>query len=570
MIVSDNCKVSFWEEIKENKFSWLLLFITVVIIFFVNLGAGGIPSAQEGRAGIVARNMLETGNWKHIIYYGAITTEKPILCYWLTAVSGLFLGISEFSIRVPSALAAITTVIISCHMAYRIYGRKTAILSGYILSTMTLFVNLGHIARIDIVLCAFYTALMSLMYFGYFKDFKPNYLLYIFYILLGLSVLVKGPISLGLIGITVLIIVAVKRNPRIIWDMKPISGTIITLAIAVPWFVIESFRTHGAFAWDFFINQNISRFTGIDMTYKDGKRGSFFFYFPKLFVSALPWSIFVPFAIFNYFKKLKKLRWETYYFIIWFFVIFMFFTFAAIKRGDYIVPLLPALAILIARYIDLLIEKAPLLSKTWIPFFAIVVFLFAGALTLIKSGVLHYYGVLGAEDKLEFVARRDGRGMIAVSDFVNENFLWIIVGVLVILTLFYYFGKLLEKGKIQRVIAIAIALSFLGIVFYYVYFIPATCKYDTVKFFCVDADEIIPKNAKVFTKINEETIYYLRRDYNTNGPLYDEKNHSLNYKYYIEDPKDFSRLPQWLQDKFELKLQTVPNHNDPYALYVEK
>ncbi len=568
---------SFWSEIKDNKFTWGLLFVIVIIIFFVNLGAGGLPSAQEGRAGIVARNMLETGNWEHIIYYGAITTEKPILCYWFYAVSGLILGgINEFSVRVPSAIAAIITVIISCHMAFRIYGRKTAILSGYVLSTMTLFVNLGHIARIDIILCAFYTALMSLMYFGYFKDFKANKLLYIFYPLLGVSILVKGPVSAGLIGITVLVIVAIKRNPRIIWDMKPITGAVITLAIAAPWFIIENIRTGGAFSWDFFINQNLTRLTGIDMTYKDGKRGSFFYYFPKLFVSALPWSIFVPFALVSYFKKLKNLRWETYYFVIWFFVVFIFFTLAAIKRGDYIVPLLPALAVLIARYIDLLIEKAPKLSKIWIPFFAGIAVLFAAALTLIKLGVLHYFGVLGSEDKLQFVARRDGKAMVAISDFITGNFIFAIIGILVILALFYYFGKLLEKGKIQKVFCYVIALSVIGVVFYYVYFIPATCGHDTLKFFCADADKIIPPNASVFTGNDEELIYYLRRNYScgqgTDGgkSLVDDTTHAINFKYWICEPKGFDSSPQWLKDKFELKLETPPGHNNAKALYVEK
>lgn len=563
---------SFWAEIKENKFIWILLFVVVVIIFFVNLGAGGIPGDQEGRAGIVARNMLETGNWEHIIYYGALTTEKPILCYWFYAVSGLLLGgINEFSVRVPSALAAIITVIISCHMAFRIYGRKTAILSGYILSTMSLFVNLGHTARIDIVLCAFYTALMSLMYFGYFKDFKANKLLYIFYPLLGISVLVKGPLSAGLIGITVLVIVIIKRNPKIIWDMKPIYGAVITLLIAAPWFIIENMRTNGAFSWDFFINQNISRFTGVDMSYKDGKRGSFFFYFPKLFVSALPWAIFVPFALVNYFKKLRKLKWATYYFVIWFFVIFIFFTLAAIKRGDYIIPLFPALAILIARYIDLLIEKAPMLSKKWTFFLAGVTILFAAALTLIKLGVLHSLGILGSEDKLQFVARRDGRAMIAVSDFVNGNFIFFILGVLIVLALFYYFGKLLEKGRIQRIITIVISLSFLTILGYYMYLVPeVSSKYDSVKFFCAEADKIIPKDADVFTDVDSETIYYLRRSYDTKGSLYDGKTHTLNYKYWICEPKGFERSPQWLKDMFELKAQTIPNHNNPHALYVAK
>ena len=81
-------------------------------------------------------------------------------------------------------------------------------------------------------------------------------------------------------------------------------------------FTFLDIRTQGEFANDFFINQNISRFTGINMSYSGGRRTSYLYYIPKLLILALPWSLLLPFGLYNYRKKFLKLKPSTYYFLI--------------------------------------------------------------------------------------------------------------------------------------------------------------------------------------------------------------------------------------------------------------
>ncbi|MDD5727486.1 MAG: glycosyltransferase family 39 protein, partial [Victivallales bacterium] len=238
------------EFFRQSQIQWLLLALFAAVILSVNVWSDGIYSAQEGRAAIVARQMLTGGNWLHLDIEGAHNTEKPVMCYWFYALSGALFGVNEFSVRLPSIIAALVTVLLACSLGTRIYGRQTGLLAGYLLASMAGFVNLGRLARIDMVLCAFYTASMYLLYTGYFEKMKANRHLYLFYLVLALSVMVKGPVSVALVGLTVVVLAIKERNWKIFWELKPLSGLIIGLAINAPWYAYEIIRTQGEFAND--------------------------------------------------------------------------------------------------------------------------------------------------------------------------------------------------------------------------------------------------------------------------------------------------------------------------------
>ena len=91
----------------NSSFMWGLLLVYSGIIFFINIHTGGIYSAQEGRAAIVARNMINSGDYAKIEIKGEPENEKPIFCYWMYALSGKIFGVNEFSVRLPSVLAAL-------------------------------------------------------------------------------------------------------------------------------------------------------------------------------------------------------------------------------------------------------------------------------------------------------------------------------------------------------------------------------------------------------------------------------------------------------------------------------
>jgi 4-amino-4-deoxy-L-arabinose transferase-like glycosyltransferase len=280
-------------DLKLKYIIWALLLVYSILIFGLNLKEPGLYSTQEGRAGISARNMLRSDDYTRVHIKHTHNTEKPIFCYWLYALSCKILGFTEIAVRLPSVIAGILTVLMTCWLGMKIYGTSTGFLSGFILSSMISFANQARIARIDVVLTAFFVLCMILFYKGYLEKKKANWILYLFYALLAFSVLVKGPVTVLLAGLIVFFFAWKEKNWKILWEVKPVSGLIIGLLIAAPWFVCEGIKSEGAFTWDFFVNQNIKRFIG-GSSYCEGKRKIFIFYFFNLFQGAFPWSVFAP------------------------------------------------------------------------------------------------------------------------------------------------------------------------------------------------------------------------------------------------------------------------------------
>jgi 4-amino-4-deoxy-L-arabinose transferase-like glycosyltransferase len=560
---------------KLSQVQWLTLGLFAAIILSINIWSDGIYSAQEGRAAIVARQMIKTGNWFHLNIKGAHNTEKPIMCYWFYALCGMIFGVNEFSVRLPSIIAALATVFMTCSLGIRIYGRQTGFLAGFMLASMVGFVNLGRLARIDIVLCAFYTAAMYLLYTGYFEKMKANWRLYLFYLVLALSVMVKGPVSVALVALTVIVLAIKERNWKIFWELKPISGLLIGLAINAPWYIYEIMRTKGEFAEDFFLNQNISRFTGINMTYSGGKRKSFFYYLPKLFAFTLPWSLLLPFALFKFRRKFLKLKPATYYLLIWFAVVFIFFSLAAIKRGDYLLPLFAPGAILLGRYLQGLLAENLKLSKKWIYAWITIAVFSIIALAGVRLGILRHVGELVVQDKITFICYRDGMGMVQASDLINSIYVLCCIALAGGLTYLYALGKMMEKGQITVVLNSLLVIILLFFCVFYIWIDPSQNKYKTVKYFCERSRQHVKPNEKVcyYAEWITETVFFMNRDYerySKASKIYDAQSGKIKYKYIITEPKIYNNFPPEIKSKLQKLEETIPDHQYPHILLCAK
>ena len=563
--------MSYKDFFKQPKVQWLMLALFALIILSINVWSDGIYSAQEGRAAIVARQMLKSGNWLYLNIKGAHNTEKPVMCYWFYSICGMLFGVNEFSVRLPSVLAAFATVLMTCSLGIRIYGRRSGFLAGYVLASMAGFINLGRLARIDMVLCAFYTASMYLLYTGYFEKMKANWRLYLFYLILALSVMVKGPVSVALVGLTVIVLVIKERNWKILWELKPVSGLLIGLAVNAPWYTYEIVRTQGEFANDFFLNQNISRFTGIDMSYCGGKRRSFFHYFPILFAFTLPWSLFVPFGFISFYRKLLKLRPATYYLLIWFAVVFLFFSAAAIKRGNYLLPLLAPAAILTGRYIQWIIDREFKLTSKWRMGWTVLVVIVVLAMVVIRLGALGYIGRLVVDDEIKWISYRDGMGMMQVSDFINDMYVLCCIAAAVVLAYLYFLGRLLEKGRADKVFIGVLPVILIFFCVYYVWIDPAQNKYKTVKYFCERARQHVQPDEKVcyYVEWITEAVFFMDRDYDRYSrieEIYDKQNGKILCKYIITEPDVYNELPVEVKSKLKKLEETIPEHQYPHVL----
>lgn len=560
----------------NNIAMWLLLLLYSSIIFFINIHSDGIYSAQEGRAAIIARNMIESGDYSQIVIKGEPENEKPILCYWFCAFAGEIFGVNEFSVRLPSVLAAIFSIFCTAWLGIRIYNRTTGFISGYVLSTMFGFVNLGRIARIDIMVCAFYAIAMLLLYEGYFRRRKGNALLYLFYVAISFSIAVKGPVTVFLAGLTVLILIIMEWNIRkslkMLWDLKPISGLIIGLAICVPWLMFESGRTSGNFFLDFFWVQNLDRFLGVETTFNYGRRKSFLYYFPKLFAMTLPWSLLVIPLLWQYRRAWRSLRHETWFLLIWVLAIFGFFSFSFIKRGDYILPLYPALAVLIARYVDIKLQKNYQISRHWLKVWIALAILTAIAWFGIIYGWFDNLAEMIISGKIPHLAAHDG---MVFRDYLKifSASPWVIMILAVIaLAILFQLGKQLQNGKISNAFVTFMAALLMVFCCYYLFLDPISNQKRTTKAFCLRIQPLLPSDAVVAYVGSwvDEAVFFVNRDYERCGlsDIYDSKTQSFKFKYIIADT-DFYR-DQMLELKATGKLEELDanatDHHYPLTL----
>ena len=557
---------------------WGLLLVYSGIIFFINIHTGGIYSAQEGRAAIVARNMINSGDYARIEIKAEPENEKPIFCYWMYALSGKVFGVNEFSVRLPSVLAALVSIVCAAYLGMRIYGQPTGYISGYVLATMFGFVNLGRIARIDMVLCAFYAVAMLLLYEGYFRKRKGNAWLYLFYVVLAIGVAVKGPVSVFLVGLTVLILLIMewnfKKTTTMLWELKPISGALICLAICVPWLIFEMSRTTQDFAWDFFWTQNIDRFLGIHTQFSEGKRKTFFYYFPKLFAMALPWSLLVPFLLWQYRKSWRKLRSETWFLLIWVLAVFGFFSFSFIKRGDYLLPLFPALAVLLGRYATLQTEKGFRITRHW----KIVWEVLAGLTFVVWLGIIFgWFNTLAQamiDEKIPHMSHRDG---MALRDYLEifSAYPWItLILAGAALAVLFFFGRQLQKGESFKALSTLMGILLIVFVFFYTCLDPISGRTRTTKDFCLRIQPLLPPDAYVayIGSWVDEAVFFVNRDYeNCTGKLdmvYDAQTDTFKFKYIISDSDYWNDKlsKQEFAKKLEVLDATVPDHHYPLTL----
>ena len=210
------------------------------------------------------------------------------------------------------------------------------------------------------------------------------------YAAMGIAVLVKGPIGVllpgAVVGLYLLVrgsaqpaadaqisndrILAILRrfNParilRTIWSMRPLTALAMVLLVAGPWFAAVGWRTGGTFIYEFFGVQNFGRFVGA----MDNHGGGIWYYLPAILVGFFPWSIF---AIPTVLDLIRRWRGRepgqngAKFLTCWILVYLGFFSIAATKLPNYVLPAYPALALATACFVDRWLGQPARVSRWW-------------------------------------------------------------------------------------------------------------------------------------------------------------------------------------------------------------
>ena len=367
----------FW----GNESVLIIILIGICLtLFFFRLGARPVWDIDEGKHDVTSKEMVLSGDWVTPQYNGENFYDKPPLYNWFAAVSFLVLGFSAFAARLPAAVLGFGCVMITYLLARRLFNRQVAFLSAVVLATSAEYIVLSRVVVHDISLVFFDTLALALFFLGYKSERhrKRNFLLG--YAALGMAVLAKGPVGVAIPVMIIGLFLILKRQLSFLKEMQIGWGILLFIAVAAPWYILISLQNPDYFEY-FFIKKNLGSFFSKASRHPE----PFYYFIPVLLGGFFPWSCFLPLAVIRSLRfYLKNKRDEIIFLLIWFGFIFFFFSTARSKLATYILPLFPAVSILVGvLWHDLLNSSTRQLRKGFIFSFLPLVIIFPLALVYI-------------------------------------------------------------------------------------------------------------------------------------------------------------------------------------------
>jgi 4-amino-4-deoxy-L-arabinose transferase-like glycosyltransferase len=315
----------------------ILLGIAFLSLFPL-LGAAPLFDEDEGFYAEASREMLETGNYLTAHINGAPQYDKPILIYWLQAVSFRLFGQNEFAARFPSALATFLWMLTIYRFTRRHLGLQSGFLASLFFISAIQVTITGKAAIVDSALNLFLTQCLFHLY-EYTQNRKHR--IYTAAMYAGLGFLAKGPVAVAIPFGVSLIYCLMQKQFRIWLKMVfNLPAILIFMAIALPWYVLEYLDQGMIFIQDFFLKHNLERFSRAF----EGHSGSLLYYIPVIIIGTLPHCG----LLFGLVRQARSLlKQEVYRFcFIWAGFVLILFSFGSTKLPHYILSAFPPLFIL--------------------------------------------------------------------------------------------------------------------------------------------------------------------------------------------------------------------------------
>ncbi len=356
-----------------KKIKGIVLVVVVgvcVLTAFWGLGSKPIGN-HEAYVGVVAREMIESGDWVVPVFNGEVRLQKTPLSYWLVAAGAKIAGgVNDFVIRLPSAALAVISAIAIFYFVCDCAGFGAGAFSALIWASSLCYIKYSHTGRPEMALACFVAIAMLSFYSGLKAQSRKKqiYCMLVFWASFALSMLAKGPAPLLLIFPALFFYFAVFRKWKLVWKLLPIAGVILFLVIFLPWPIAVFLKQPGAVeVWK---NEFFGRAAG---EYASGEK-PFYYYFGVMFVYLLPFSAFIPLALLAPFYRIWEEKRETIgYYWLWFVAGIVAMTLCGGKRQHYILPIMPAMAILAGIILDDMIFMRKAYSKKFSRNFMVVI-----------------------------------------------------------------------------------------------------------------------------------------------------------------------------------------------------
>ena len=342
---------------------YALLLLVLVVVWFGGLGHRKLIKPDEGRYAEIPREMVASGDWLTPRLNDLRYFEKPPLQYWTTAAAYEAFGVSEWTSRLWTALTGFCGVLVVGYTATRLFDARTGLFSAVVLASSLAYALLGHFNTLDMGLTFFFTTTWCAVllaqrararvdapdgHCGSQPDtataLARRWML-VAWGALALATLSKGPVAVVLSGGVLVAYLATTRDWKLLSMLIPIRGLALFVLIAGPWFVAVS-RANPEFAQFFFIHEHVERF----LTTEHHREGPPWYFVPVVLAGSLPWLSIAAVAVPEAWRSAAPGGFapdRLLLCVIGF--VFLFFSASGSKLPSYVLPVFPALAILVGR-----------------------------------------------------------------------------------------------------------------------------------------------------------------------------------------------------------------------------
>ena len=334
----------------------LSIIVTLTALRLFSLPFYPFLDRSEARYALIPLHMLISGNWVTPSIDGHTPFwSKPPLSFWLTALSYKEFGINEFAGRLPSFLGFVATLWLVFWIGRKMRDRAFGLLSAAIFGSMgfvyfqagAVMTDPGLALCVTLSMAAFWAAMTG-------TGKLSGYLVFVGF---GLALLVKGPIGIVLPALGMLAWIVFQGQWREVFSRLPVvTGTLLMLAIAAPWYILAESRTPG-FLQYFIVGEHIGRYLEPGWKgslYEPGLKAPIGMVWLFAIFASLPWSVFVVWlAARHFWRKRPSLLWlrqhpDICFLLCWAVVPLIFLTFSRNLLVTYVLPLAPAFALLTA------------------------------------------------------------------------------------------------------------------------------------------------------------------------------------------------------------------------------
>ncbi|HUY84297.1 MAG TPA: phospholipid carrier-dependent glycosyltransferase [Steroidobacteraceae bacterium] len=333
---------------------YLLLALLVAGVWFAASAERPLFNPDEGRYAEIPREMLAGGDWVIPHLDGLVYIEKPPLQFWATAFCYRLFGVSAFSARFYTALTAIGTLLVVWLLARSLWSERAAWRAAAVLASMALFPVVGQLLSLDMSLTFYMTSSLAAFLVAQCRPQSAGRAMPIAWAAAALGVLTKG-LEAAAIPAATLILYSLATRDFAVWRRLSIGvGMPLFLLIAVPWHWLAELRL-ADFLQFFIVHEHFARY----LTPVADREEPWWFFGAVLLAGSLPWTASALGVLAGGWRaRSADLGFDAPRFLwIWVVFVLLFFSLSDSKLIPYLLPALPALALLIA------IRPAPALRR---------------------------------------------------------------------------------------------------------------------------------------------------------------------------------------------------------------